>query len=298
MNIRKYILGDFIGKGLFSQVFEVYDPERPNLPLVIKKPLPNIDKEKWLLEEEKAITISTKIAKTLALKVVVPIGQIERDGDDVFIVSSKIAGRSFCEEDFLQFTAEQQGTIVEGMAMFLHRMHHLQIPPEATKTDLTETAKDFVKFKEIVYPYISSFAKEIIECVFGSFEQSPISVSTPVLCHYDISFGNVLYDTTTNILGILDFGSVNPASAYSDFRKMASMDHWGDDFTQRVVNYYNDLRTKNDEMDKIDFAFIKQYAVLSSLKNLARKLSSSAYTEADKKKRIERFEQFLSRKTF
>ncbi len=178
--------------------------------------------------------------------VVLPrIISVSESDDKQIIKEQRIKGKSFDTEGLLysKLSEEEKNIIAKQLALFLVAMHssgEKLAPKKSIKSMFDETrlknAQDIISVYNDDMP---SALKKSIQNVEKYLDSSDISDEVHVLTHRDLRSSNLMYDSETKQLAVLDFELSGKDNVYRDFVAYASASSMPWDFTKRVIYEYN-----------------------------------------------------------
>lgn len=178
--------------------------------------------------------------------VVLPrIISVSESDDKQIIKEQRIKGKSFDTEGlfYSKLSEEEKNIIAKQLALFLVAMHssgEKLAPKKSIKAMFDETrlknAQDIISVYNDDMP---SALKKSIQNVEKYLDSSDISDEVHVLTHRDLRSSNLMYDSETKQLAVLDFELAGKDNVYRDFVAYASVSSMPWDFTKRVIYEYN-----------------------------------------------------------
>ena len=208
---------------------------------VLKIPNDPLKTQGWLKQQQLAIKNRDTYVGDYNGPICVPKTiKIGRD----FVVEEFAAGTEFSEKVYDSLSGQQKKKLAQDFATFLNHSHQRTFSGNGPAFNTTWKSPTFDEifnyFAEAMTPTEQKVAKNY-QNHFMKPTQEP-----QVLAFSDYRFQNMLWDSETQKLSIIDFGCTDKKSVYAEFTPFAASSyHSSYQFLLDVIQYYNKLPKKH-----------------------------------------------------
>jgi len=266
---------------------------------VIKSPLKDnpIYQNWWKIACKKENAILSKIDYS-KLRSFVQIPYVEMMNIDGFNISlnSYVSGQTFTRDMYNSFNNDVRVKIVDGIASFLSYLHSLppddfwQFGLEDGKCMLNQVdncsciyRRSRLEFLEFFQPFFDKDLLNFFDEKMQLFDDIDNIHSKMAFIHNDLRESNILYDVTKQSVGIIDFGECFVTSNITvEFANMAKVGQFGFDFTNDVVDRYNQISQM--KVNKKDLAIFSCLSSLWDNRNIHKMASEKQMKDVKKLK--------------
>ena len=261
----------FLTHGAFSNIYLDTDDKHGEIIIKESRAQPNSEKYKeYMARQLRGYDVVNGIRQSgNDFGVVLPelISVINGPEQDS-IIEKRIKGADFNEQIYKKLSEEQKEDAAHQMALFLNAMHQMQPPKPADKSIKSIFENDrFGKvpntsqqFSDVFNGRIAQKYMDRIKAAEQALMNSDISDEIHVMTHKDIRNQNIMYDTDTGQMAVIDFEMAGVDNIYRDFIAEATASSMPWDFTRRVIKYYNAIPNKKYQItidaDKVKNALI------------------------------------------
>lgn len=226
----------FLGEGYFSTA---YLTEKDGMPVVIKRPRQEINKERWQDEMDFAFE-GLKSIENLDVPVFIPKILKKRSN---YVIEEYAPGEQITSKLYASLTPAEQNKIAQNIAVFLNEMHqsHLLVKENVKpRSDFPDW-----RFDQHIEKLTGSEMTSVYQKVMDVYKLDFIG-QTQSIAHCDLRSENILYDKNTQKVSVIDFGQmVCGQDIYVDFSPTIYKPlglPWV--LTEKIVEHYNKLEKK------------------------------------------------------
>ena len=204
------------------------------------------DKKKGY-EKEKAIYAF--LNKNLNTDIKIPNIEYSYISGDLFILGYKeIKGKFLSPELYVSLTLEEQQLLKEDIAIFLRKMHDLDISNISSYTidNKQSILAEYELLRSTIYDSLSAIEKEYIEAFMQRLKTIDIFDGKKCLCHNDFSCNHLLLNDNNRLCGVIDFGDAGIVDEYCDFIYLLedSEEEIGHEFGEDILKLYGNIDIK------------------------------------------------------
>lgn len=201
------------------------------------------DKKKGY-EKEKAIYAF--LNKNLNTDIKIPNIEYSYISGDLFILGYKeIKGKFLSPELYVSLTLEEQQLLKEDIAIFLRKMHDLDISNISSYTidNKQSILAEYELLRSTIYDSLSAIEKEYIEAFMQRLKTIDIFDGKKCLCHNDFSCNHLLLNDNNRLCGVIDFGDAGIVDEYCDFIYLLedSEEEIGHEFGEDILKLYGNI---------------------------------------------------------
>ena len=201
------------------------------------------DKKKGY-EKEKAIYAF--LNKNLNTDIKIPNIEYSYISGDLFILGYKeIKGKFLSPDLYNSLKIEEQQLLKEDIAIFLRKMHDLDISNISSYTidNKQSILEEYELLRSTIYDSLSAIEKEYIEAFMQRLKTTDIFNGKKCLCHNDFSCNHLLLNDNNRLCGIIDFGDAGIVDEYCDFIYLLedSEEEIGHEFGEDILKLYGNI---------------------------------------------------------
>jgi aminoglycoside 2''-phosphotransferase len=160
-----------------------------------------------------------------------------------------IPGEALTRHTLLRLPLADQQAIAQQLGTFLHQLHtvptteveKMEIRPSVTNRTMEKWQKLYDDVKEMLFPYLMTFARDWVEQHFAPVLTNPDFITCePVFMNGDLGPYHLLYNPQTRRLnGVIDFGTAGLGDPATDLGCL--IDQFGETFVRLMVPTYPDM---------------------------------------------------------
>ena len=235
----KYKIGSPLGRsGASTSAFLITDATGKEF--VLRIPNKPDDIEHWLETEKRQFANQEKYLAGYQGNISIPKTLEYRD---FFTIQEKGAGEPFADYIYDGLSREKQLKLAQDFAAFLNHSHQKNANRATTRPVSLDGGQDFTLNEHVKSAYKSVMTPDEYKWFCGlldEFNNRDTSDEFLTFAFNDFRYSNILYDTKSGQLSVIDFGACRDGSIYMDFVP-ASAGSYGISykFLQDVINSYN-----------------------------------------------------------
>ncbi len=232
---NEYKIKEQIGtSGARTSVYLVHNVKNESFVLKMANDCKDND---WVILQKESYDIRDLILKNYTGNVFIP--KVITMGNNYIL--EQYAGIEFTEEVYETLSNDQKESVSREIAKFLNYLHQKQFINKISELQqcLEPKLRD-------VFQYFSSILneddKKEMANKIENFENRDLSDEITAMTHGDLRSQNVLYNSLTDQISIIDFESIRTRNIYHDFVPFAAGSFgMSYDFLKRIVINYNNL---------------------------------------------------------
>lgn len=266
---KKYKIGSQLGRsGASTSAFLITDATGKEFVLRIPNKPDRI--EYWLQTEKGQFENQNKYLAGYQGDVSIPK---TLEYQDVFTIQEKGAGEPFTDHIYDGLPRETQLKLAQDFAAFLNHSHQKNIDRTSTRPVSLNRGQDFTLNEHVKSAYKSVMTPDEYKWFCGlldEFNNRNTSDEFLTFAFNDFRYSNILYDTESGQLSVIDFGACRDGSIYMDFVP-ASADSYGISykFLQDVITSYNNIKSDSEKSIKINPRKVALFHILGILAEIA-----------------------------
>lgn len=252
------------------------------------------DKKKGY-EKEKAIYAF--LNKNLNTDIKIPNIEYSYISGDLFILGYKeIKGKFLSPDLYNSLKIEEQQLLKEDIAIFLRKMHDLDISNISSYTidNKQSILEEYELLRSTIYDSLSNIEKEYIEAFMQRLKTTDIFNGKKCLCHNDFSCNHLLLNDNNRLCGIIDFGDAGIVDEYCDFIYLLedSEEEIGHEFGEDILKLYGniDIEKAKEYQDVIEQYYPIEtivYGIKNNRPDFIEKGRKELYIRTHKDRKIE-----------
>lgn len=174
-----------------------------------------------------------------------------KSDDKIFIGYQKIPGSELQVDIFDNLSLTIKENLAKKLANFLLYLHSLPIETYHRGMDVWNFGGEYYasfyeKITTYILPNISEQQRELLLKFYFHYLNHPDYYQyNPCLIHGDLAFNNIMFDSQSMQVGIIDFGNVSIGDPDYDFFYLYA--DYGEDFYHKVLTYYGGNFTEKIE---------------------------------------------------
>jgi aminoglycoside 2''-phosphotransferase len=163
-----------------------------------------------------------------------------------FVAYDWIPGEALTRHTLLRLPLADQQAVAEQLGLFLHQLHSvpivevekMEIRPSVTNRTPEKWQKLYDDVKEMLFPYLMTFARDWVEQLFAPVLTNPEFMTyEPAFMNGDLGCYHLLYNPEARRLcGVIDFGTAGIGDPANDFGCL--IDQYGESFLHRLAPSY------------------------------------------------------------
>ncbi len=166
------------------------------------------------------------------------------------VIEKRLPGVELGPSIYNALSEDKKEKIAEKLARFLNSMHQMQAPLPATESikhkftqigNNPSTLQDFMAVLDNKLP--DKYIKQIAAAE-SLLDNGDISDEVRVMTHKDVRGQNLMYDTTSERLAVIDFEMAGIDNIYTDLIAYVPCNSLPWDLMKRIVKHYNAIKNK------------------------------------------------------
>lgn len=265
----KYKIGSPLGRsGASTSAFLITDASGKEF--VLRIPNKPDDIEHWLETEKKQFANQEKYLAGYQGNISIPK---TLEYQDFFTIQEKGAGEPFADYIYDGLSREKQLKLAQDFAAFLKHSHQKNANRTTTRPVSLDGGQDFTLNEHVKSVYKSVMTPDEYKWFCGlldEFNNRDTSDEFLTFAFNDFRYSNILYDTKSGQLSVIDFGACLENSVYMDFVPYCA-DSFGISykFLQDVINSYNNIKSDSAKTIKINPRKVALFHILGILAEIA-----------------------------